>query len=181
MKFNSTLTRLCLCLLLALGAWLAASYLIRTWKASIMTSVTTTLDAAWRAKLTDAASDANQKLEKERNAYETGIRNVLAERERMRIQLQQRPSRASQQQPPTTTGGTPAATQACTGAGLAREDADFLAGYASDAAEQQEQLKQTTSMYETCRETLRKVTASGGVDKGDKNGNQGNSPQGLLP
>lgn len=177
MNSSSILLRACLCLLLVLGAWLGASYLIRTWKVSITTNLTTALDAAWRGKLSVVASDANQKLEKERATYETAIRDILAERERMRIELQRRPSRASQQHPATAAGDSAPAAEACTGARLAREDADFLAGYAADAGEQQEQLKQTTSMYETCREALRKATASDGyVDKGDNHGNQGNSP-----
>jgi hypothetical protein len=62
--------------------------------------------------------------------------------------LRERPEGRVQSCPVYTDTGAPAG---CTGAGLARPDAEFLAGYAADAARLEATLEQCRAAYEAVR------------------------------
>lgn len=64
--------------------------------------------------------------------------------------LRQRPEARSDAVMPTPAG----ATAGCTGAGLARPDAEFLVGFAADAARLQSALNECRSRYQAARESL---------------------------
>lgn len=89
------------------------------------------------------------KLRKEKDAE---IRNINARATALANSVRERPSRPSPEtstMPSTTSAGC--APTSCTGAGLSREDAQFLAGEAARADELRAALKQCHAQYDTLR------------------------------
>ena len=84
-----------------------------------------------------------------RGEYGQKIQRITVERDALVRELRRRPAARA------GTGGVPAAAEAgtagCTGEGLARPDAEFLAGFAADAARTDAALKQCVASYEAAR------------------------------
>jgi hypothetical protein len=89
------------------------------------------------------------KLRKEKDAE---IRNINARATALANSVRERPSRPSPEAsavPSTASAGC--APTSCTGAGLSREDAQFLAGEAARADELRAALKQCHAQYDALR------------------------------
>lgn len=94
-------------------------------------------EASENARL--AEKHLNQQIEATKRNYQDAINSIQSRADDLTLQLRNRPkARATTTSSLPTSGGDAAG---CTGAGLAGPDAEFLAGYAFDAAKQQEQLK----------------------------------------
>jgi hypothetical protein len=108
---------------------------------------------AERAAQDLAQSEANQEASRRRavaqrkadDAYEARIRTVGDKLADALVSLRNRPERGEQ------LPGAPADCVASTGAGLASGDAEFLARYAAEAAEQQAELRRCIGAYEAQR------------------------------
>jgi hypothetical protein len=80
------------------------------------------------------------------------IRNLNARAAALTNSLRDRPSRpAPEASPVPSTASAGCAPTSCTGAGLSREDAQFLAGEATRADELRAALRQCHAQYETLR------------------------------
>lgn len=126
------------------------------------------LDAAWGELLRQAESEASVERLTQRNKHVEDLARVDAARRRELGRLQQRATRAEQALEANRAG---AVAQTCTGAALAREDAEFLTRYAAEAAEQRLALVEAHAAYETCRQTLRSVT------QGTQHGESSSTPR----
>jgi len=103
---------------------------------------------AARQKEQDLQASAD-KLRKDKDAE---IRNINARAAALANSLRERPSRPTAEAsavPSTASAGC--APTSCTGAGLSREDAAFLAGEAARADELRAALKQCHAQYESLR------------------------------
>ena len=104
--------------------------------------------AAAREKEQALQASADQlRQEKDRE-----IKNLNARATALSNSLRERPSRPTAEASPvpsTASAGCPVTT--CTGAGLSREDAEFLAGEAARADEARVLLKQCYTQYESMR------------------------------
>lgn len=103
---------------------------------------------AARQKEQDLQASAD-KLRKDKDAE---IRNINARATALANSLRERPSRPAPEAsavPSTASAGC--APTSCTGAGLSREDAQFLAGEAARADELRAALKQCHAQYESLR------------------------------
>lgn len=114
--------------------------------------------AAWEAynEALTAARDkeqtlANKVAELQRKRTDENARHVARERNLLN-QLRNRPERTTEAGGVPTTPGT---GTGCTGEGLARPDAEFLAGYAADAARLQSALNQCQASYESAKDTMK--------------------------
>lgn len=114
------------------------------------------LQAAWEKRLRQAEGNALQSLREHRRLHERDYRKLADRTDALARELRQRSTRAEQAQHPHPL--TAIACPVCTGEGLAREDAEFLAGEAAGAAAQQLELHSARSAYDTCRKTLEEVT-----------------------
>lgn len=105
-------------------------------------------DAA-RAKEQALQASADQ-LRKEKDRE---IRDLNARAVALTNSLRERPARpATQSSPVPSTASAGCAPASCTGAGLSREDAQFLAGEAARADELRTSLKQCLAQYESMRQ-----------------------------
>lgn len=161
-------------LILILAIWLGANF----WEVHIReeesAKVISVLDAAWTKTLRHAGDRAQAQLTAAREKNETDLRAVRRRLDSALTELLNRPSRAEQAQ--LANRACPA-VPACTGAGLAREDAEFLTRESAAAAEQQSRLREARAGYETCRQALRSVTS--GTAQGDSHGDQAHAPAGV--
>lgn len=102
-----------------------------------------------RARQREAELQAT--IDKQTEAYKNDLANIAADYQRVVVWLRDRPAvRAG-------AGGVPqgsAAGVGCTGAGLSRGDAEFLARYAADAARTRKALDQCVRQYEEVRQAL---------------------------
>ena len=89
------------------------------------------------------------RIDQERSNYSDQINRINAEYSRVIAGLRQRPEIRVHSCPslPESSG----APVGCTGAGLAKPDAEFLAGYAADAARLEAALEQCRAAYEAVR------------------------------
>lgn len=112
---------------------------------------------AAHAEAQEAARAREQNLQIQadrlREEKDNEIRNLNARTAALTNSLRDRPSRASSEastMPSTTSSGCPA--QACTGAGLSKEDGEFLAREAARADEARTLLKQCHDQYNATRQ-----------------------------
>lgn len=140
---------------LALVAIAAGVKLYSTGKADGV-SETTNL---WQAEKTEMLSVANQQLEEALNKQQQlqkqlsinaqenkrELKNITTRYNVIIDSLRQRPTERSSEATITDNTGV---SVGCTGAGLARGDAEFLAGYAADAAKTQSALDQCVKSYD---------------------------------
>ena len=99
-----------------------------------------------RARQREAELQAT--IEKQTEAYKNDLANITADYQRIVVWLRDRPAARA------GAGGVPQGATAgvgCTGAGLSRGDAEFLAGYAADAARTREALDQCVRQYDEVR------------------------------
>lgn len=101
-----------------------------------------------------AAREKEQALQaranKLRQEKDREIRNLNARASALANSLRERPARAAAQSGDVShSAGTGSAAQSCTGAGLAREDAEFLAREAARGNETRALLKQCRDQYDT--------------------------------
>lgn len=104
------------------------------------------------AAITEARERENAlqaRIDLERRNYREQISRVNAEYSSLLAGLRQRPEVRTNSCPamPENSG----AAVGCTGAGLARPDAEFLAGYAADAARLEIRFEQCRAAYEAVR------------------------------
>lgn len=123
---------------------------------------------AWDAekiRLTNEYADAQTRAREKERALQARVDNIRKERAREIADITRRHDvivaglrdRAAERA--ATPSGVPESTSAgvgCTGAGLARPDAEFLAGYAADAARLQSAFSACQTAYDSAR---RKVAA----------------------
>ena len=109
------------------------------------------------AEAQEAARTREQNLQIQadrlREEKDNEIRNLNARATALSNSLRDRPSRTAT--PPSTvssTTGTSCPTVVCTGAGLSKEDAEFLAGEAARADELRAALQQCLRQYEAVRQ-----------------------------
>ena len=109
------------------------------------------LEEMQRARQREAELQAT--IDKQTEAYKNDLANIAADYQRVVVWLRDRPAARA------GAGGVPqgaAAGVGCTGAGLSRGDAEFLAGYAADAARTRKALDQCVRQYEEVRQALEK-------------------------
>lgn len=82
------------------------------------------------------------------------IKNINARYDSIITGLQHRPSRQEYQSNSTNNTSNPESTKGTTGAGLYREDANFLAGYARDTERLKVELIQCYRQYEDVQTTV---------------------------
>lgn len=102
-----------------------------------------------RARQREAELQAT--IDKQTEAYKNDLANITADYQRIVVWLRDRPAARA------GAGGVPQGATAgvgCTGAGLSRGDAEFLAGYAADAARTRKALDQCVRQYEEVRRAL---------------------------
>lgn len=102
-----------------------------------------------RARQREAELQAT--IDKQTEAYKNDLANITADYQRIVVWLRDRPAARA------GAGGVPQGATAgvgCTGAGLSRGDAEFLARYAADAARTREALDQCVRQYEEVRQAL---------------------------
>lgn len=102
-----------------------------------------------RARQREAELQAT--IDKQTEGYKRDLENITADYQRVVVWLRDRPAARA------GAGGVPqgsAAGVGCTGAGLSRGDAEFLAGYAADAARTRKALDQCARQYEEVRQAL---------------------------
>lgn len=115
------------------------------------------LQAAWEKKLRAAEAQAQDQLVTLRNQHVQALHGIDLQLRAALRELRNRPSRSTRAPTPSPADPAPRPT-ACTGAELAREDAEFLVREAAAAAEQQSRLVEALGAYSTCRRTLEEVT-----------------------
>jgi len=108
------------------------------------------------AEAQEAARQKEQELQasadKLRKDKDAEIRNINARAAALANSLRERPSRpAAEASAVSSTASAGCAPTSCTGAGLSREDAEFLAGEAARADELRAALKQCHAQYESLR------------------------------
>ena len=99
-----------------------------------------------RARQREAELQAT--IDKQTEAYKNDLANITADYQRIVVWLRDRPAARA------GAGGVPQGATAgvgCTGAGLSRGDAEFLARYAADAARTREALDQCVRQYDEVR------------------------------
>lgn len=104
------------------------------------------LEEMQRARQREAELQAT--IDKQTEGYKRDLENITADYQRIVVWLRDRPAARA------GAGGVPQGATAgvgCTGAGLSRGDADFLARYAADAARTQEALDQCVRQYDEVR------------------------------
>ena len=107
------------------------------------------LEEMQRARQREAELQAT--IDKQTEEYKRDLENIAADYQRIVVWLRDRPAARA------GAGGVPqgaAAGVGCTGAGLSRTDAEFLAGYAADAARTRKALDQCIRQYEEVRQAL---------------------------
>lgn len=90
-------------------------------------------------------------IDKQTEVYKRDLENITADYQRIVVWLRDRPAARA------GAGGVPqgsAAGVGCTGAGLSRGDAEFLARYAADAARTRKALDQCVRQYDEVRQAL---------------------------
>ena len=104
------------------------------------------LEEMQRARQREAELQAA--IDKQTEGYKRDLENITADYQRIVVWLRDRPAARA------GAGGVPQGATAgvgCTGAGLSRGDAEFLAGYAADAARTREALDQCVRQYDEVR------------------------------
>lgn len=104
------------------------------------------LEEMQRARQREAELQAT--IDKQTEAYKRDLENITADYQRIVVWLRDRPAARA------GAGGVPQGATAgvgCTGAGLSRGDAEFLAGYAADATRTREALDQCVRQYDEVR------------------------------
>jgi hypothetical protein len=104
------------------------------------------LEEMQRARQREAELQAA--IDKQTEGYKRDLENITADYQRIVVWLRDRPAARA------GAGGVPQGATAgvgCTGAGLSRADAEFLARYAADAARTREALDQCVRQYEEVR------------------------------
>lgn len=106
--------------------------------------------AAAQAAAREKERSLQHKADRLRQEKDREIKNLNARATALANSLRERPARATTQSSavPDAAGARPAA-QSCTGAGLAREDAEFLAGEAARGNETRALLRQCREQYDT--------------------------------
>lgn len=107
------------------------------------------LEEMQRARQREAELQAA--IDKQTEVYKRDLENITADYQRIVVWLRDRPAARA------GAGGVPQGATAgvgCTGAGLSRGDAEFLARYAADAARTREALDQCVRQYEEVRRSL---------------------------
>lgn len=118
--------------------------------------------SAVQAKRIDAlAVSISTDIKTIQQEYKHEIGNIARQRDDALERLRNRPER-----PPKYTPTDPAFATVCTGARLARDDAEFLTRYAADAAEQASALKSCEAAYETVRKKIDDFNAQSAVAGG---------------
>lgn len=104
------------------------------------------LEEMQRARQREAELQAA--IDKQTEGYKRDLENITADYQRIVVWLRDRPAARA------GAGGVPQGATAgvgCTGAGLSRGDAEFLAGYAADAARTRKALDQCVRQYDEVR------------------------------
>ena len=104
------------------------------------------LEEMQRARQREAELQAT--IDKQTEGYKRDLENITADYQRIVVWLRDRPAARA------GAGGVPQGATAgvgCTGAGLSRRDAEFLARYAADAARTREALDQCVRQYDEVR------------------------------
>ena len=108
-------------------------------------------------KALDAVQQAREKeaklvleMEAQRREYEKKVRSISSQLDSILTGVRERPDRSDS----TTVSETTTTNCVCTGAQLARRDAQFLARYAADAARTREALDQCVRQYDEVRRAL---------------------------
>lgn len=107
------------------------------------------IEQEYVSKLEQAAATQEQqavKIAEIQKAKQNETKNITAKYAAALSELRQRPTARSTSTSLPTTSTT---AIGCTGKELAKPDAEFLAGYAADAAKLNEALKQCKAQYET--------------------------------
>jgi len=86
-------------------------------------------------------------MEAQRREYEKKVRSISSQLDSILAGVRERPDRSDS----TTVSKTTTTNCVCTGAQLARRDAEFLARYAADAARLAEAYNTCRTMYESAR------------------------------
>jgi hypothetical protein len=106
--------------------------------------------AAAQAAAREKEQALQAKANKLRQEKDREIRNLNARASALANSLRERPARPTTQSGGVSdTAGTGSTPQSCTGAGLAREDAEFLAREAARGNETRALLKQCRDQYDT--------------------------------
>jgi hypothetical protein len=108
-------------------------------------------------KALDAVQQAREKeaklvieMEAQRREYEKKVRSISSQLDSILAGVRERPDRSDS----TPVSETTTTNCVCTGAQLARRDAEFLARYAADAARTREALDQCVRQYDEVRQAL---------------------------
>jgi ABC-type multidrug transport system fused ATPase/permease subunit len=120
------------------------------------------MNEAWVKKLKKAEDKALLELIQLRGQHAEDYNRLRSRAAALAGELQKRPTRAQLEAAQQAAVAAGTACPVCTGAGLAREDGEFLAGEASAAAGLQHDLFQARGAYDTCRRTLEAVTTTEG-------------------
>lgn len=126
-------------------------------RVSLQWSIERAKQAAEHAKTVDEYRDREQALQTRVDAFKRSSQNeinrITRERDALVVSLRNRPEARGDVCPaPFAEGAGPAV--GATGAGLSRPDAEFLAGYAADAARANEALKICLDAYREVRRTM---------------------------
>lgn len=113
---------------------------------------------AWTKKMRKAEAKAKDELEALRNEHDKAYRDLSSRAVALAGELQKRPTRAQLEAARQAGAASASACPVCTGAGLAREDGEFLAGEAAAAAAQQLDLQRARGAFATCSKALEEVT-----------------------
>ena len=109
------------------------------------------LEELQRARQREAELQAT--IDKQTEEYKNDLANIATDYQRVVVWLRDRPAARA------GAGGVPQGATVgvgCTGAGLSRGDAEFLAGYAADAARTRKALDQCVRQYEEVRQAMEK-------------------------
>jgi len=112
-----------------------------------------------QAATAKASATLQANTDKRNGELRAKINRIASERDRFSDELRNRPERP-------TTGGLPASagnaegSSGCTGSGLYRIDAEFLARFAADRAVLQAGLKACYAQYEAARASIESVNAT---------------------
>ena len=112
-----------------------------------------------QAATAKASATLQAETDKRNGELRAQINRIASERDRFANELRNRPERP-------TTGGLPASagnaegSSGCTGSGLYRIDAEFLARFAADRAVLQAGLKACYAQYEDARNQLEAINAN---------------------
>ena len=105
-----------------------------------------------------AEEQLRRQADEQQKTYQQKITRLTADRDALLRSVRERPSRDSGDDVPGTAAAGDRA--GCTGAGLSREDAEFLVGEAARADRIAEQLSACVAQYEAAREAVKRQNSN---------------------